>query len=40
MNDIIVVERVICIIWMSVGAGFYSYSVGSLSSLITNLDNR
>ena len=38
--SIFLVERLICIIWMSFGAGFYSYSIGSLSSVITNLDTR
>lgn len=38
--NFIIVERFLCILWMSCGAGFYSYSVGSLSAVITNLDTR
>ena len=34
------VEMLISIIWMFFGAGFYSYTIGSLSSLLANLDGR
>lgn len=34
-NDL---ERCICIAWMLIGAGFYSYTIGSLSSMISSID--
>lgn len=33
-------ERLLAIVWMFFGAGFYSYSVGSLSNVIIGLDSR
>jgi hyperpolarization activated cyclic nucleotide-gated potassium channel 1 len=33
-------ERVVSIIWMILGIGFYSFAIGSLSSVLTVLDNR
>lgn len=36
-NDL---ERMLAIIWMIFGVGFFSYTVGSLSSLISQIDSR
>jgi hyperpolarization activated cyclic nucleotide-gated potassium channel 1 len=33
-------ERVVSIIWMILGIGFYSFAIGALSSVLTILDNR
>jgi hyperpolarization activated cyclic nucleotide-gated potassium channel 1 len=33
-------ELVICMVWMVAGVGFYSYTVGSLSSFLTSVDTR
>eukprot|EP00742_Colponemidia_sp_Colp-10_P004514 GILJ01004818.1.p1 GENE.GILJ01004818.1~~GILJ01004818.1.p1 ORF type:complete len:942 (-),score=125.81 GILJ01004818.1:71-2896(-) len=33
-------EKLIAIIWMSFGAGFYSFTVSTLSSVIVNMDTR
>lgn len=33
-------ERIVCIFWMFFGVGFYSFTVGSLSSLLGALDTR
>jgi hypothetical protein len=34
------VERIICIIWMIFGAGFYSYSIGNLITIIQNFNKK
>lgn len=34
-NDL---ERCLCIIWMIFGVGFYSFTIGSLSSMISSID--
>jgi hypothetical protein len=31
-------ERILCIIWMILGVGFYSFAIGSLSSMISSID--
>lgn len=36
-NDL---ERIVCITWMIFGVGFYTYIIGSLSSLIFQLDTK
>lgn len=36
-NDL---ERILAIFWMIFGVGFFSYTVGSLSSLISQIDSR
>ena len=33
-------ERIIAILWMILGVGFYSFAVGSLSSLLSSIDTR
>ena len=33
-------ERIICMFWMFFGVGFYSFTVGSLSTLIGARDTR
>ena len=33
-------EMILCIIWMFIGVGFYSFTVGSLSSFLTSIDTR
>ena len=33
-------EVLICVCWMVVGVGFYSYTVGSLSSVLMSIDTR
>ncbi|CAD8125702.1 unnamed protein product [Paramecium sonneborni] len=33
-------ERIVCIFWMFFGVGFYSFTVGSLSTLMGTLDTR
>jgi hypothetical protein len=33
-------ERVLCMIWMLFGVGFYSFVVGTLSSVISSLDDK
>lgn len=34
------VERCLCIIWMVFGAGFYSYTIGNLITIIQNFDKK
>jgi len=34
------VERIIAILWMIVGVGVYSFTIGNLSSLLANMDKR
>ncbi len=36
-NDL---EKILSIIWMLLGAGFYSFTIGSLSGVFANLDTR
>jgi hypothetical protein len=36
-NDL---ERLLSIVWMLLGAGFYSFTVGSLSSILATLDTK
>lgn len=33
-------ERVLAIIWMIVGVGFYSFTIGNLSSILADMDRR
>jgi len=33
-------EMVLCVVWMFIGVGFYSFTVGSLSSFLTSIDTR
>jgi hypothetical protein len=33
-------ERVICMIWMIFGVGFYSFLIGTLSSVLSSLDEK
>jgi hypothetical protein len=33
-------ERIICIIWMMFGVGFYSFTVGSISSVLSSIDTE
>lgn len=33
-------ERIICILWMMFGVGFYSLLAGTLSSMLTSLDEK
>lgn len=33
-------EMILCVIWMFIGVGFYSFTVGSLSSFLTSIDTR
>ena len=35
-----IVERCLSIIWMFFGAGFYSFTIGNLAQLISNIDIR
>lgn len=42
-GDIVAVtqlEKVLAVIWMIVGGGFYSYTAGSMSSFLTSIDTR
>jgi len=32
-------ERVICIVWMMFGVGFYSFAVGTITSVLTSMDD-
>ena len=34
------IERVIAILWMIMGVGVYSFTIGNLSSIIENMDRR
>jgi len=34
------IERIIAILWMIVGVGVYSFTIGNLSSLLSNMDRR
>ena len=36
-NDL---ERILSCMWMILGAGFYSFTVGSLSNILSALDTR
>ena len=33
-------ERAICILWMMFGVGFYSFTVGSISSVLSSMDTE
>ena len=33
-------ERGICILWMMFGVGFYSFTVGSISSVLSSMDTE
>lgn len=33
-------ERIIAIIWMMVGVGFYSFTIGNLSTILAHIDRR
>ena len=33
-------ERFICILWMMFGVGFYSFTVGSISSVLSSMDTE
>ena len=33
-------EMILCVIWMFIGVGFYSFTIGSLSSFLTSIDTR
>jgi hyperpolarization activated cyclic nucleotide-gated potassium channel 1 len=37
---ILLVERIVCLIWQILGVGFYSFTVGSLSSVLGALDTK
>ena len=32
-------ERIICIVWMMFGVGFYSFAVGTITSVLTSMDD-
>lgn len=34
------VEKVICMLWMMVGVGFYSFTIGTLSSVLSSIDAK
>jgi len=34
------IERIIAILWMIVGVGIYSFTIGNLSSLLYTMDRR
>lgn len=33
-------EIVVCILWMIIGVGFYTFTIGNLSSALSSLDTR
>lgn len=33
-------EKIVSIIWMLFGVGFYSFTIGQLTSLMSNIDSR
>lgn len=33
-------ERILTMLWMIVGVGFYSFTIGSLSSVLSSIDTR
>lgn len=33
-------ERILAILWMIVGVGVYSFTIGNLSTLLANMDRR
>ena len=33
-------EMILCVAWMFIGVGFYSFTIGSLSSFLTSIDTR
>ena len=33
-------EMILCVTWMFIGVGFYSFTIGSLSSFLTSIDTR
>jgi hypothetical protein len=33
-------ERIICILWMMIGVGFYSFTVGSIASILSSMDSK
>ena len=33
-------ERIIAIVWMVVGVGFYSFTIGNLSTILANIDRK
>jgi hypothetical protein len=33
-------ERIICVFWMIIGVAFYSFSVGSIASILSSMDSK
>lgn len=33
-------ERAVCILWMVIGVGFYSFTIGTLTSVLSRIDTR
>lgn len=33
-------ERGVCIVWMVIGVGFYSFTIGTLTSILSRIDTR
>jgi voltage-gated potassium channel Kch len=33
-------ERILCMVWMMVGVAFYSFTVGSIASVISSMDAK
>lgn len=33
-------ERSVCILWMVIGVGFYQYTIGTLTSVLSRIDTR
>ena len=33
-------EKIVAIVWMMFGVGFYSFTIGSLTSLMSSIDSK
>jgi hypothetical protein len=33
-------ERIVSIAWMIIGVGFYSFTIGNLSTILANIDKK
>lgn len=34
------IERIFAIMWMIIGVGFYSYAIGNVGTILSNMDRR
>ena len=40
VHEFLLAELIMAILWMMIGAGFYTFTIGTLSSVVYNRDSR